>query len=101
MLQNKCFHFYFFLNICFFFSIVFFFYLFVLFFLCLFLVLKMFSHKPIIVDLRGHLLGRAASLIAKELLCGQTVICVRAELCEISGSLFRNKSLSSQFSLFC
>jgi len=51
----------------------------------------MFSHKPIIVDLRGHLLGRAAAIIAKELLCGQKVICVRAELCEISGSLFRNK----------
>ena len=53
----------------------------------------MFSHKPIIVDLRGHLLGRAAAIIAKELLSGQRVVCVRAELCEISGSLYRNKSL--------
>jgi len=51
----------------------------------------MFSHKPIIVDLRGHLLGRAAAMVAKELLSGQRIVCVRAELCEISGSLFRNK----------
>ena len=53
----------------------------------------MFSKKPIVVDLRGHLLGRAAAAVAKELLCGQRVVCVRADLCEISGSLFRNKSL--------
>lgn len=55
----------------------------------------MFERKPIIVDLRGHIVGRAAAIIAKELLCGQKIVCVRAELSELSGSLFRNKSLFS------
>lgn len=47
--------------------------------------------KLVIVDLRGHLLGRAAAVVAKELLCGQRVVCVRAELAEIAGPLYRNK----------
>ena len=42
--------------------------------------------KPMIVDTRGHLLGRMASMIAKELLLGQSVIAVRCEAIEISGS---------------
>jgi len=36
-------------------------------------------------------LGRLASAIAKELLNGQKVVCVRTEDVNISGSLFRNK----------
>jgi len=47
--------------------------------------------KVVIVDCRGHLLGRLASTIAKELLNGQRVVCVRTEEINISGSLFRNK----------
>jgi len=47
--------------------------------------------KRIVVDCRGHLLGRLSSVIAKELLCGQRVVCVRCEDINISGSLFRNK----------
>ena len=43
-----------------------------------------------IIDGRGHLLGRLASVIAKELLAGQKVVVVRSELINISGSLFRN-----------
>ena len=46
----------------------------------------MVFEKPIIVDTRGHLLGRLASMIAKELLMGQCVIAVRCEEIEISGS---------------
>ena len=81
-------------------SSLFFFFLsfFLVFFVCLFLVcvfLEMFERKPIIVDLRGHIVGRAAAIVAKELLCGQKIVCVRAELSELSGSLFRNKSLFS------
>ena len=68
-------------------------YFFVFFLVCVFL--EMFQRKPIVVDLRGHIVGRAAALIAKELLCGQKIVCVRAELAELSGSLFRNKSLFS------
>lgn len=42
--------------------------------------------KPIIIDGRGHMLGRLASTIAKELLGGQKVVVVRAEQITISGS---------------
>jgi len=51
----------------------------------------MFQKKPIVIDMRGHLLGRVAAVVAKELLCGQRIVCVRCELAELSGSLFRNK----------
>jgi len=47
--------------------------------------------RVVIVDGRGHLLGRLASILAKELLNGQKVVVVRAEEINISGSLFRNK----------
>ena len=47
--------------------------------------------KVVIVDGRGHLLGRLASILAKELLNGQKVVVVRCEEINISGSLFRNK----------
>lgn len=45
---------------------------------------------PVIVDGRGHLLGRLASVIAKELLNGQQVIVVRCEEINISGKDSRN-----------
>lgn len=41
---------------------------------------------PVIVDGRGHMLGRLASMVAKELLCGQKVVIVRCEQITISGS---------------
>lgn len=46
----------------------------------------MVFEKPVVVDCRGHLLGRLASLVAKELLQGQHVVAVRCEQLEISGS---------------
>ena len=36
-----------------------------------------FSTKPLVIDGRGHLLGRLASIIAKALLQGQRVVVVR------------------------
>lgn len=42
--------------------------------------------KLAIVDGRGHLLGRLASIVAKELLNGQHVVVLRAEELNISGS---------------
>ena len=42
--------------------------------------------KPVVVDGRGHLLGRLASIVAKQLLSGQKVIVVRCEQIVISGS---------------
>jgi len=47
--------------------------------------------KVVVVDCKGHLLGRLASIIAKEVLCGQRVVCVRCEDINISGSFYRNK----------
>lgn len=49
------------------------------------------------MDCRGHLLGRLASTLAKELLNGQNVVCVRTEDINISGSLYRNKLKYANF----
>eukprot|EP00736_Rhodelphis_marinus_P006779 Rmarinus@m.4813 len=53
--------------------------------------------KVVVVDLRAHLLGRAASIVAKQLLCGQHVVCVRAEELNISGSMLRNRMKYERF----
>merc|ERR1712159_195216 len=47
--------------------------------------------KLTVIDARGHLLGRLASLVAKEALLGQKVVVVRCEELVISGSFIRNK----------
>ena len=54
--------------------------------------------KVVIVDARGHLMGRLASFIAKELLNGQHVVVVRTEEINVSGSLFRNKLKWAEYS---
>lgn len=52
----------------------------------------MSSFEPVVViDGKGHLLGRLASIIAKQLLNGQKIVVVRSELLNISGEFFRNK----------
>ncbi|CRG99592.1 60S ribosomal protein L13, putative [Plasmodium relictum] len=53
--------------------------------------------KVYVIDCKGHLLGRLASLIAKELLKGQRIVAVRCEEINISGSLYRNKLKYSKF----
>lgn len=53
--------------------------------------------KEIIIDGRGHLVGRLASKVAKELLRGQKVVVVRCEELVLSGSLFRNKLNWAEF----
>lgn len=47
--------------------------------------------KRVVVDARHHMLGRLASIIAKELLNGQKVVVVRCEEICISGGLVRQK----------
>lgn len=47
--------------------------------------------REIIIDGRGHMMGRLASLVAKQILRGQKVVVVRCEGINISGSLFRKK----------
>lgn len=39
-----------------------------------------------VIDGRDHLLGRLASIVAKELLAGQTIVIVRCDEMCISGS---------------
>jgi len=51
----------------------------------------MVFEKVVVIDCKNHLLGRLASIIAKELLSGQRVVCVRCEHVNISGSFYRNK----------
>lgn len=50
----------------------------------------MFS-GPIVVDGKGHLMGRLASVVAKEALNGQEVVVVRCEEVTISGRRSRNR----------
>lgn len=53
---------------------------------------QMSSFEPVVViDGKGHLLGRLASIIAKQVLNGQKIVVVRAEALNISGEFFRNK----------
>jgi large subunit ribosomal protein L13Ae len=47
--------------------------------------------KEIVIDAKGHLLGRLASIVAKQILNGQHVTIVRAEEMQTSGSFFRQK----------
>ncbi|CDP03876.1 unnamed protein product [Coffea canephora] len=47
--------------------------------------------KRVVVDARHHMLGRLASIIAKELLNGQKVVVVRCEEICLSGGLVRQK----------
>ena len=53
--------------------------------------------KEIVIDGRGHLVGRLASKVAKELLRGQKIVVVRCEAMVFSGSLFRNKLTFHEF----
>merc|ERR1711909_73148 len=50
-----------------------------------------FSPKAIVIDGRGHMLGRMASIVAKLILNGQKVVIVRCEEINISGNFYRNK----------
>eukprot|EP01120_Amphizonella_sp_Union-15-10_P002619 TRINITY_DN1292_c0_g1_i1.p1 TRINITY_DN1292_c0_g1~~TRINITY_DN1292_c0_g1_i1.p1 ORF type:complete len:203 (+),score=30.92 TRINITY_DN1292_c0_g1_i1:67-675(+) len=47
--------------------------------------------KLVIIDARGHLLGRLAATIAKELLLGQRIVVIRCEEINVSGRFLRNK----------
>ncbi|KAK5173821.1 60S ribosomal protein L16A [Saxophila tyrrhenica] len=50
------------------------------------------SFEPVVViDGKGHLLGRLASIVAKQLLNGQKIVVVRCEALNISGEFFRAK----------
>jgi len=50
-----------------------------------------FSPKPVVIDGRGHLMGRLASIVAKNILNGNKVVVVRCEGINQSGNFYRNK----------
>ncbi|KAG0051480.1 60S ribosomal protein L16B [Gryganskiella cystojenkinii] len=54
-------------------------------------VLMLSFEKVVVIDGKGHLLGRLASIVAKQALTGQRVVVVRCEELNVSGSFFRNK----------
>ena len=47
--------------------------------------------QPVVIDGRGHLMGRLASIVAKFLLNGNKVVIVRSEGIQMSGNFYRNK----------
>ena len=49
------------------------------------------SLHQVVIDGKGHLLGRLASTVAKQLLNGQKIVVVRCEALNISGEFFRAK----------
>ncbi|RXN29793.1 60S ribosomal L13a [Labeo rohita] len=48
-------------------------------------------NKVLIIDGRGHLLGRLAAIVAKQVLLGHKIVVVRCEGINISGNFYRNK----------
>ncbi|CAH6785761.1 unknown_gene_12658 [Phodopus roborovskii] len=47
--------------------------------------------QVLVLDGRGHLLGRLVAIVAKQVLLGQKVVLVRCEGINISGNFYRNK----------
>lgn len=47
--------------------------------------------QVVVIDGKGHLLGRLASIVAKQILSGQKVVVVRCEELNMSGSFYRAK----------
>lgn len=55
----------------------------------------MLTNPQVVIDGKGHLLGRLASTVAKQLLNGQRIVVVRCEALNISGEFFRAKRTSA------
>ena len=57
------------------------------------------AHRPdiTIVDLKNHVMGRAAAIIAKQLLLGKKITVVRTDEINISGKEIRNKIKYAHF----
>merc|ERR1711971_534835 len=53
--------------------------------------------KLVLVDCNGHLLGRLAATVAKQLLSGQKIVLVRAEKISTSGAFGRNCAKFNDF----
>merc|ERR1712205_293081 len=53
--------------------------------------------EVVVIDCKGHMLGRLASVVAKQLLHGQKVVCVRTEKICLSGGFIRQKMKYERF----
>lgn len=53
--------------------------------------------KEVVIDGRGHILGRLSCIVAKELLQGQKVTVVRCEAINMSNTLFRQQLKYTEF----
>ncbi|GFR44024.1 hypothetical protein Agub_g5180 [Astrephomene gubernaculifera] len=53
--------------------------------------------KTVVIDGRAHMLGRLASVVAKQILGGQQIVVVRCEEITISGGLVRQKMKYDRF----
>eukprot|EP00884_Botryococcus_braunii_P014581 jgi/Botrbrau1/23123/Bobra.0243s0053.1 len=53
--------------------------------------------RVVVIDARGHMLGRLASILAKQLLNGQQIVVVRCEEINISGGIVRQKMKYERF----
>jgi large subunit ribosomal protein L13Ae len=53
--------------------------------------------KTVVIDARGHMLGRLASILAKQLLNGKQIVVVRTEDLCISGGIVRQKMKYERF----
>merc|ERR1711937_219534 len=53
--------------------------------------------EVVVIDCAGHMLGRLASIIAKQLLYGQKVVAVRCEKIAVSGGFVRQKMKYERF----
>ncbi len=51
--------------------------------------------KTVVIDGKGHLLGRLASIVAKQLLEGAKITVVRAEAIVVSGSSKSSESVAA------
>ena len=53
---------------------------------CVFRRMPGFTPKAVVIDGRGHMMGRLASIVAKLILNGQKVVVVRCDEINISGA---------------
>lgn len=53
--------------------------------------------EVVVIDCAGHMLGRLASIIAKQLLNGQKIVAVRCEKISLSGGFVRQKMKYERF----
>merc|ERR1712113_410102 len=58
---------------------------------------KITMPEVVVIDCAGHMLGRLASIIAKQLLNGQKIVAVRTEKICISGGFVRQKMKYERF----